>query len=250
MVVVASNTATNFVPQRKRAAYQLTIIINVTVKQMDFAADLTPSIRQSLFPSFSTTEISLSRVVVLNDGSHYVGISISKEMQFVVAFLRVVDQVDGDTDLIEQLATAWTTFREGYRLTPDARIIKFSRAEATHDAFDPLKWSLPHPKLIWKLERALILALRLYATHSSKATQFYYLPQSSSLERWYARLERQLCRKDPTGPTFQIIAKPAAHDGGFHGYERIQVQEAIKDPPPGGGCASECQLVEADERSF
>ncbi len=190
-LVVASDTATSFVPQKERAAYQLTII-HMTVKKMDFANDLTPSIRQSLFPNFSTNETSLSRVVVLNDGAHYVGISISKEMQFVVAFLRVEDQVDGDADLIEQLATAWTTFREGYRLTPDARIIKFSRADATYDAFDPLKWPLPHPKLIWKLERALILALSLYATHSSKANQFCYLPQTSSLERWYARLERQL----------------------------------------------------------
>lgn len=214
---------------------------------MNLPGLLTSETRRYLFPKTLSGDVTVSPIVELDDATHLIGVSLGSSVQIVVAFLRAQDQLDGDTDLLNQLAHSWTVFRKGHRLCPGARIIKFWRADATHETFEPSKWPLPSPKLVWHLERALVKAIELYTSHSVGTAQYFYLPQSRSLERWYARLERQFCRSGSCQPEFRVIAKPEETDGGFHGYERIHIQEAVADTSRRGGGSAKCQPIQADQ---
>ncbi|WP_313253382.1 hypothetical protein [Stenotrophomonas acidaminiphila] len=188
---------------------------------MELLEALTPDVTEVLFPRPLPGEATISQVAIVTDAVHFVGITLSLDVRFVVAFLRAEDQAAGDAAFMAEMASTWTTFQAGRQLDPGARIIKFFRAEATDDVFDPTRWALPRPFTIWQLQEALTQTLQLYTQALPEVRQLFYMPQTEALERWYARMEKRLCGPRPIGLAFQVIAKPAVGEGGFHGYERV-----------------------------
>lgn len=176
---------------------------------MELLDALTPDLAMALFSGALPGEAAISQVALVTDAVHFVGISLGLDVRFVVAFLRAEDQAGGDASFMAGMASSWTTFHLNRQLNPEGRIIKFFRAEAKDDVFDPAKWALPKPFTIWQFHNALTQALLLYIQALPDVRQFFYMPQTEALERWYARLERRFCRPNPQGVVFQVIARPA-----------------------------------------
>lgn len=182
---------------------------------------MTPAVRSALFPDRLPEEGNISPVAVVTDAVHLVGISLSTDLRFAVAFLKAEDLSGGDAEHLMSMASRWTVFLPDCPLDPSGRVIKFFRADAVDDPFDPRLWLLPKPFTIWQFQDALVQTVAMYAQEFPSVRQFFYMAQTASLEGWYSRIERYFRAPGLTGLALRVIARPAADQGGFHGYERI-----------------------------
>jgi hypothetical protein len=83
---------------------------------------------------------------------------------------------------------------------------------------------LPDDVTIWAFQSLLKEALRYYALQRPLATQFYFVPQTDALDRWYDRMSLSFCRPGATpadGLIFRKISSPIDGEGGFYGYQRL-----------------------------
>lgn len=201
---------------------------------MDLLSQLSREARAELFPPNCEHELKISPVLCISDAIHFIGISLGTDLRYIMAYLSASDQANDDLEHMQVMAHNWTHLLPGARVEPAARIIKFFRAEAADAteenakiAFDPAHWPLPKPHTIWHLHTAITEAINAYIESMPDVNQFFYMPQTDALERWYSRLQRQLCRANSSGVVFRVIATPAPDTGGFHGFERVQASQAV-----------------------
>jgi hypothetical protein len=119
----------------------------------------------------------------------------------------------GDWELIAETARLWS---DGFIPDRTSRIVKFFRADATGDEFRASEWHLDDPRYVFQFGEALGDVVAQHYLANPAITQYFYMAVSSVLDRFYARIFKQLPRNGVLS-AFQAIAFPL---GEFHGFQR------------------------------
>ncbi|UCF24504.1 MAG: hypothetical protein JSV72_03260 [Ralstonia sp.] len=155
-------------------------------------------------------------VAVVPDQVEAMGI-VFGPVRFVVFFAAPLLLADGDPEFLAQVVDNWAG---GHMPHPDARVVKFARAEADRQTmFNPEDWPLPQPQAIWQFIEVLSAALVAHAHQLPQVGQYFYIPQAGSLDTLYNRMARDF-ERGRHAVRFRCIIRPAQDEGGFYGYER------------------------------
>ncbi|GJG96683.1 hypothetical protein [Cupriavidus pauculus] len=184
---------------------------------------ITPNVLEDLFAGqppagLQPDVIDITEPLALDEGIEVIGISFAG-LRFVVFFADVLVYALGDPEWVEETADEWAN---GFQPAPNARLVKFMRADADADAetmFDPEAWPLPHPRLIWQFCEVLARALSIHARFFPQIPQYFYMTQSSQLDLLSNRLGRRF-EAGAYGSRFECVTRPSADTGGFYGFER------------------------------
>ncbi|NYE28550.1 hypothetical protein HDE78_001502 [Rhodanobacter sp. K2T2] len=190
---------------------------------MDFFSQLTPDVRKLLFGQSVPGDAYVSEVVLVSSKLDFIGLTLRTGVQFVLAFMSEVELAT-DIDFARNQANSWAVFLTGHQLDPTARTVKLFRADASHSETRFSQTDLGSPRAIWDLQGLLTRAVVSYTQNRPLVKQFFFIPASEALERWYDRLSRDFCRPSgalSSGIVFRRIACPKPGEGGFYGYERI-----------------------------
>lgn len=122
-------------------------------------------------------------------------------LRFTMVFMHPSEYYGGDEGLAEN-AKLWA---DGYMPHPSARLIKFFRADATDDLFQPKAWKLTNRAGIFQMGQVLNLAWAQHQVGMPQTAEYFYMATDERLQRFYDR----------------IFVKSSAN-GGSNGFKPIQ----------------------------
>ncbi|MFS8981170.1 hypothetical protein [Cupriavidus necator] len=180
---------------------------------------ITPALLANVFagePGDDPARVSITEPVPVDAGIEVIGITFG-QIRFVVFFADVMTYAGGDPEWVQETADEWAG---GFRPAPNARLVKFMRAEADAETmFDPEHWPLPDARMIWQFCDVLARALVIHAEALPTVPQYFYMPQSGQLDLLYNRLARRFASAH-YGLRFRCVTQPNRDTGGFYGFER------------------------------
>lgn len=137
------------------------------------------------------------------------------QQDFLVGFSAPVMEAGGDLGSLEAMSAAWAS---GYAPAQHSRIVKFCRAEAAEQAFQPDAWHLEVSAQIFQLGQAVADAVVFHAQTHPTCRQYFYWAANDALEALYKRAFRYIDRACLPGAFRPILD----NIGDFHGYQRAQ----------------------------
>lgn len=140
-------------------------------------------------------------------------------LKYLLVFISPFAQADHDDEI---LATALDTLSaKGFMPAKRSRLIKFTRAEADNDFFDPGAWQLLQPGQIFQFLRTLSQAIELYIHTEVEIEQLFYMPASDGLATAYRRAARALATELARSFTAILPLQGAS----VYAYERPQTHQ-------------------------
>lgn len=119
----------------------------------------------------------------------------------------------GDEESFLNLSSAWA---DGFNPKDQSRVMKFCRADAVDEHFQPDRWKLPNPLFIFSFCKTVTAVVEHYVESCPDVEQFFFWPTTSQLETFYKRVFRCLNRGCLNGQ-FVPILEPL---GVFNGYQK------------------------------
>lgn len=133
--------------------------------------------------------------------------------QYIVLFYYPYLEIgaDGDEEVGRTVAAGWS---DGYQPAHDARLIKFARADAISDHYEPRNWPLRHPRLAFQFSEVLAEVILLHVESDRSASEYFYLPADRKLVALYDRTFNNKI-KPCSNRVYARILEPT---GDFYGY--------------------------------
>lgn len=134
-------------------------------------------------------------------------------LDFLFLFISPHAEADHDMQVLNQMLDTLNV--KNFVPVESSRLIKFARADADENHFNPKFWELPKPGQIFQFSQTLGDVMLLYVESSPEIEQFLYLPASPILARLYQRVFKKLSGKLGT-PMNAILP----FTGVCHAYQR------------------------------
>jgi hypothetical protein len=135
-------------------------------------------------------------------------------LRYVMVFVHPSDFLGDLSDAeLQDYAQKWS---QGYVPQHSARLVKFLRAEAVADMFDPGAWPLPKPHSIFELGTVLRDAWSQHRKSVPGTEQYFYIATDSRLAKFYGRIFVKSSTSEHLS-SFEPILEPL---GEFYGYRK------------------------------
>lgn len=140
-------------------------------------------------------------------------------LKYLLIFISPHAQAGYDQEVL--VTTLDTMSANDFMPAEKSRLIKFMRADAEEDPFNPKVWHLMRVEQIFQFLRTLSQAIELYIHTELDIEQLFYLPASAKLGSAYTRAAKGLTSKQARSFTAILGLQGAS----VYAYERPQTHQ-------------------------